>query len=68
MGTFTVTLQEAIDLSVSEDPYKALGLDTYPIFDEGYRTYLNDKIIAHYNEQEIGTKLFQCSNTPCAVK
>jgi hypothetical protein len=51
-----VTLQEAIDLDtpVHGTPYQAVGLDTYPIFDEGYRQYLNDKIIAHYNEQEIG--------------
>jgi hypothetical protein len=55
MGTFTVTLQEAIDLSPRDiTPYVALGLDTYPIFDETYREALNDKIIAHFNEQEIG--------------
>lgn len=54
MGTFTVTLQEAIDLSAPMTPYEALGLDKYPIFDEAYRSQLNDKIIAHYNEQEIG--------------
>jgi len=57
MGTFTVTLQEAIDLELEgnfEDEYTALGLDAYPIFEEGYRQALNDKIIAHYNEQEIG--------------
>lgn len=53
MGTFTLTLQETIDLSVENDPYKALGLDSYPIFDPSYRKSLNDKIIAHYNEQEI---------------
>jgi len=54
MGTFTVTLQEAIDLSEPLAPAVALGLDVYPIFDENYRTALNSKIIAHYNEQEIG--------------
>jgi len=54
MGTFTVTVQEAIDLSAPDSPAKALGLDAYPIFDEGYRQSLNNKIIAHYNEQEIG--------------
>jgi hypothetical protein len=34
-------------------PYAALGLDSYPLFDESYRATLNDKVIAHYNEQEI---------------
>lgn len=54
MGTFTVTLQEVIDLSAPDTPAKAVGLDTYPIFDSTYRAGLNEKIIAHYNEQEIG--------------
>ena len=59
MGTFTVTLQEAIDLEsykyTSGNPaHAALGLMLYPIFDESYRAGLNEKIIAHYNEQEIG--------------
>lgn len=56
MGTFSLTLQEVIDLAEPEgkDQYQAIGLDTYPIFDDGYRGYLNDKIIAHFNEQEIG--------------
>ena len=34
--------------------YKALGMDTYPIFDESYRHLLNDKIIGHYYFNEIG--------------
>ena len=34
--------------------YATLGLDSYPIFDEAYRTYLNDKIIRHYYFREIG--------------
>ena len=34
--------------------YATLGLDKYPIFDESYRTYLNDKIIRHYYFREIG--------------
>jgi hypothetical protein len=54
VGTFSLTLQEVIDLNEPMTPYEALGLDTYPIFDAGYRAALNDKIIAHYNEQEIG--------------
>lgn len=64
MGTFTVTVQEVIDLesykyelpepSTVVPAHMALGLNAYPIFDEGYRASLNEKIIAHYNEQEIG--------------
>lgn len=34
--------------------YAYLGLDDYPIFDESYRSTLNDKIIRHYYFHEIG--------------
>lgn len=34
--------------------YKAIGLDKYPIFDETYRSSLNDKIIDHFYFREIG--------------
>ena len=34
--------------------YKYIGLSKYPIFDESYRTHLNDKIIDHYFFREIG--------------
>lgn len=34
--------------------YHMLGLDDYPIFDETYRSTLNDKIIRHYYFKEIG--------------
>lgn len=34
--------------------YKYIGLDRYPIFEEGYRSYLNDKIIDHFFFREIG--------------
>jgi len=54
MPAFTLTVQQVIDLNKDLTPYAALGLDTYPLFDEAYRAELNDKIIAHYNEQEIG--------------
>ena len=36
--------------------YAQIGLDDYPIFDESYRTYLNDKIIRHYYFDEIGAE------------
>jgi hypothetical protein len=59
MGTFTVTVQELIDLesykyTTGNAAHQAMGLNLYPIFDEAYRAVLNEKIIAHYNEQEIG--------------
>ena len=53
MGTFTMTVQEVIDLASEENRYKSCGLDVYPIFDASYRAALNEKIIAHFNEQEI---------------
>lgn len=34
--------------------YKYIGLSDYPIFDENYRTTLNDMIINHYYFREIG--------------
>ena len=34
--------------------YKYIGLSKYPIFDEEYRSRLNDKIIDHYFFREIG--------------
>ena len=34
--------------------YKYIGLDKYPIYDEEYRTILNDKIINHFWFREIG--------------
>lgn len=34
--------------------YKYIGLDKYPIFEDGYRAYLNDKIIDHFFFREIG--------------
>lgn len=36
--------------------YKAIGLDDYPLFDEGYRETLNSKIIRHYYTREIGAE------------
>lgn len=34
--------------------YKYIGLNKYPIFEEEYRSYLNDKIINHFFFREIG--------------
>lgn len=38
----------------TEASYKKIGLSTYPIFDEAYRTQLNNKIIDHFYFREIG--------------
>lgn len=48
MGEYTVSLRYLI-----ERGYK-LALDSYPIWDEEYRPYLNQKIIDHYYFREIG--------------
>lgn len=37
-----------------QSTYNKLGLDTFPIFNEGYRYTLCDKIINHYMFREIG--------------
>lgn len=34
--------------------YKKLGLNEYPLFNESYRSHLNDKIIDHFFFREIG--------------
>lgn len=56
MSVFTTQLRYIV-----EEGYD-LGLKDYPIFDEKYRTILNDKLIKHYYFREIGmetTALFK---------
>lgn len=36
--------------------WRALGLDSYPLFDESYRQGLNEKIVNHYYMREIGAE------------
>lgn len=48
MAEYTIELYKLLNRG-----YK-LDLDSYPIFDEGYRDYLNSKIIDHYYFREIG--------------
>ena len=48
MAEYTIELRELISRG-----YK-LALTDYPIFDENYRHYLNQKIIDHYYFREIG--------------
>jgi hypothetical protein len=51
MATFTMTFKEALE----RDPEIRTGiLATYPLFDESHRGELNQKIIDHYWNQEIG--------------
>ena len=51
MATFTMELRDAIE-SLGGN----IGLDDYPIFDEGYRTPLNTKITNHFRFREIGVE------------
>lgn len=50
MPSFTLPLKQVIELSPNGD----IGLNDYPIFDDSYREALNQKIIDHYWNQEIG--------------
>lgn len=43
-----------VELRCLEEAGMDLGLDNYPIFDEAYRSVLNNKIIEHYAFREIG--------------
>ena len=48
MPVFTMELREVLEVTDN------IGLDDYPIFDEAHRLVLNQKIIDHYFNQEIG--------------
>jgi len=48
MATFTSYLKDVLEL------YPDIGLNEYPLFDEGYRPALNKKIIDHFWNREIG--------------
>lgn len=48
MPAYTTPLYKAIEYAGNN------GLKDYPIFDEDYRDYLNQRILEHYDEQEIG--------------
>lgn len=50
MTTHTMTLREVIKFTGSD----GFGLNTYPIFNEGYRAGLNEKIRRRYLNREIG--------------
>lgn len=48
MAKYTTTIRTLIDNNFD------FGLKDYPIFDENYRTILNNKILMHYYMDEIG--------------
>lgn len=48
MAVYTTTIKTLIEHNFD------LGLKDYPIFDENYRSVLNNKILMHFYENEIG--------------
>lgn len=48
MSKYTITIKNLIDNNFD------FQLTSYPIFDENYRSVLNQKILYHYYENEIG--------------
>lgn len=53
MATFTVTIQEIMNDDYDAD-LSLIGLNDYPIFDNGYRPTLNEKIVGRFWLREIG--------------
>lgn len=54
MAAFTMYLHEVCEFTDNH-----IGLDSYPIFDEDYRDGLNQKIIDHYWNREIGQETIE---------
>ncbi|QXG07817.1 lower collar protein [Curtobacterium phage Reje] len=55
MATFTIRLKDLISSTKADiSTGKGLGLDRYPIFSEARRADLNQKIVDHFWNQEIG--------------
>lgn len=50
MADFTIELRNIVEMVGADH----IGLSDYPIFDEQYREFLNEKIIDHYWYREIG--------------
>lgn len=48
MSKYTITIKQLLKNEFD------FGLNSYPIFDENYRETLNNKILYHYYESEIG--------------
>lgn len=56
---YTLTLGQLIAAGYDTDEKLHLSAEWYPIFDESYRTKLNDKIVQHYLMREIGSETGQ---------
>lgn len=56
MAKYTTTIKTLIDNNFH------FALDSYPIFDENYRTVLNQKILDHYYIHEIGFETAELFN------
>ena len=56
MADYTLTLGNLIARGFDTDEKLHLSARYYPIFDESYRTRLNEKIVAHYALREIGSE------------
>lgn len=55
MAAFTMYLHELLGSDSPRDAdYSLIGLDEYPIWDEGYRSELNHKIMMRFWNREIG--------------
>lgn len=50
-ATFTMRLKDVVEATDGD-----IGLGSYPIFDDAYRAQLNQKIVDHYWNQEIGVE------------
>lgn len=53
MATFTMTISEIMDGDYNAD-LSLIGLESYPIFDNGHRPVLNEKIVNRFWLREIG--------------
>lgn len=56
MADYTLTLGNLIARGYDTDEKLHLSARYYPIFDESYRSKLNEKIVAHYALREIGSE------------
>lgn len=55
MATFTMALHEVLGVDTPRDADASrIGLDDYPIWDQGYRDTLNQKIVMRFWNREIG--------------
>lgn len=55
MATFTMALHELLGVDTPRDADASrIGLDDYPIWDQGYRDTLNQKIVSRFWNREIG--------------